>query len=137
MIGKALLIAVCLTGPSRLATAAAPCDGVDRQLTSARRQEYAALIAKSIRTPHSQQDIHVARFMQSGNWSAAWGESKDFEPGVFFFQITNTGPLFADVWGGWAVPEDRPQLIKWVHALGKDIPDDLAACFAETVTAGH
>jgi hypothetical protein len=107
---------------------AAPCDRVDRQLTAARQQQYASLVARSIRTPHIPQDIHVAQLMQSGPWSAAWGESKDFEPGVFFFRQATTGPRFVDVWGGWAVPEDRPQLIKWVHALGKDVPDDLPVC---------
>jgi hypothetical protein len=130
-VASILLIAI-----SR-AWASSPCDGVDRSLTAARQHQYAALIVKTVRRPHIPSDITVTRFMQSGPWSVAWGESKDFEPGVFFFHRTDDGLRFAHVWGGWAVPDDRPQLIKWVHSLGENVPNDLADCFAETVTAGH
>lgn len=120
-----------------VASATGPCDRVDRRLDAGRREQYSALIAAAIRTPHTAREITVNKFMQIGRWSAAWGEAKDLEPGVFFFEASGGRLRFADVWGGWAVPADRPQLVKWAHGLGKDVPDNLATCFAETVTAGH
>jgi hypothetical protein len=119
------------------ASAVEPCDGVDRRLDAGRREQFSALIAQAIKTPHTAEQITVSRFMQSGRWSAAWAGAKDLEPGVFFFETSGGGQRFADVWGGWAVPADRPQLVKWAHGLGKDVPNNLATCFAYTVTAGH
>lgn len=45
--------------------------------------------------------------------------------------------MFHDVWGGYATPSDKPDIVHWVKKLSSSVPDDFAECFAETVTAGH
>jgi hypothetical protein len=135
-IGSAIVFSL-LIGGSLAASAAGHCEGVDRQLTPARQRQYAELIAKAITTPHTAKDVSVTKFLQSGPWSAVWGQAKDFEQGVFFFEDFGGEPRFVKTWGGWAVPEERPKLEEWVHTLGKSVPDNLATCFAATATAGH
>jgi hypothetical protein len=115
-------------------TMAATCPGVDQSLTVARKLRYAGLIAQSIKAPHTPDQIEVSRSMRSGAWTAVWGRPQGMEQGVFFFLEASDGkPQFKEVWGGYALPEERPQLIKWASALGKSFPPELATCFATTV----
>jgi hypothetical protein len=39
---------------------------------------------------------------------------------------------FRDVWGGYAEPSEKPELVSWAKKLGA--PQNPANCFAEAVT---
>jgi hypothetical protein len=131
MLARLLLSCILLSTASTLA---ATCSGVDQRLTSTRRALYADLIAKSITTPHTAAQIKVTRLMQTGLWSAAWGQAPDTERGIFFFHQQNGKPIFKEVWGGYATPEERPKIAAWPRSqLDPSFPQPLADCFALTV----
>jgi len=119
------------------AIAAQACQGVDQTLSDSRKQMYAGLAAKSVRIKVDPARIAVTRFMESGPWSLAWVEMPEAEPGVFFFEKSANGMRSDEIWGGWAVPSDKPDLIRWAQARGSNFPDALARCFANAVTQGH
>jgi len=107
------------------------CTGLDTNLTDARKHEYATLVASSMTVKIKPSTVSLMNFMTSGSWSAVYASTPESDPGFFFFQTVNGQKQFKEVWGGFAVPEDRPELIKWARALGA--PENLATCFAHTV----
>lgn len=114
------------------ALAAEPCEAVDTNLSPARKQEYAVLVASALTTKIKPADVKLQNFMGSGAWSAVYVSTPVSDDGVFFFQDVNGKKTFKEVWGGWADPSEKPSLVKWGKKLG--VPDDLASCFADVVT---
>jgi hypothetical protein len=108
------------------------CDGLDTSLSSDRRQEYAALVARAVAEGVRPSGVKIHRFMAIGAWSAVSVSTPVTDDGYLFFQETDGRKQFRDVWGGWADPSEKPELIKWVTNLGA--PERLAACFADTAT---
>lgn len=112
-------------------TTARACDGIDTALTDARKLEYAALVADSLTVEVDPSTVSFQSFMTSGAWSAAYALTPDTEWGFYFFETVDGQKRFKDVWGGFAVEEDRPELIKWAKELGA--PEHFARCFAHVV----
>lgn len=110
-----------------------PCDGVDTALTDARKHQYATRIANSLTIKVKPSTVIFDSFMTSGAWSAVYAATPETEWGFFFFETVSGQKQFKDVWGGFAVEEDRPELIAWAKALGA--PESLAKCFAHAVTS--
>jgi hypothetical protein len=108
------------------------CDGVKVEVTLARKQEYAPLIASAMDNRVKSAQVEFSTIMESGNWSAAYISTPVADDGVMFFQTVNGKKHFRDVWGGWADPSEKPELVTWAEKLGA--PKELAKCFAETVT---
>lgn len=108
------------------------CDGVKVEVTKARKQEYAPLVAAAMDHKFKPAQVGFNSIMESGDWSAAYVSTPISDDGVMFFQATNGKKRFRDVWGGWADPSEQPELVTWARKLGA--PADLARCFAETVT---
>jgi hypothetical protein len=102
------------------AIAASPCDGVERKL-----------VADAIGQKAKPETVKIVHFMASGPWSAVYASTGVSDDGVLFFDTVNGRKRFKDVWGGWATPDDRPELIRWATALGA--PETLARCFAHVV----
>lgn len=115
-----------------VAHAVQPCDAVDTNLSPARKQEYAALVAKAVTARIKPSAVKFRNFMEGGSWSAVYVSTPVGDDGVFFFQDVNGQKQFKEVWGGWADPSEKPDLIKWARKLGA--PENLAACFADVVT---
>lgn len=115
-----------------LAQAAAPCSGVERQLTDASKREYAQLVARSLNAKVKPSQVGIDKLLESGSWSAVYASTPVSDDGVLFFETQNGIKKFKEVWGGWADASERPELIKWAKKLGT--PDDLARCFADIVT---
>ncbi|MEO9341021.1 hypothetical protein ABFT80_26865 [Mesorhizobium sp. SB112] len=107
------------------------CKGIDTTLTEARKHDYAALVANSVTVKIKPSSVNFQNFMTSAAWSAVYASTPETEPGVFFFEAVGGQKRFKDVWGGFAVEEDRPELIAWAKALGA--PENLAKCFAHAV----
>lgn len=108
------------------------CDGVKVEVTKARKQEYAPLVASAMDNKVKPAQVKFSTIMESGNWSAAYVSTPVSDDGVMIFQTVDGKKRFRDVWGGWADPSERLELVAWAKKLG--VPVDLAKCFAETVT---
>lgn len=108
------------------------CDGVKLDLTTARKQAYAPLVAAAVDNKIKPAQVEFQAIMESGNWSAAYVSIPIADDGVMFFQTVNGKKQFRDVWGGYADTSEQPQLVSWARKLGA--PEKLARCFARTVT---
>jgi hypothetical protein len=130
-LGPAVSVALLclLTG---MAGAATPCAGVDQALSSARKQEYAALVANFLSNKAKRSEIKVMSFMQEGAWSVAYVSTPVSDDGYVFFEETQGAKHGKDVWGGMAQPAEQPEITTWAKKLGA--PDNLARCFARHAT---
>lgn len=130
----AKIVVIGLTGLGMMPTSAFAdaCAGVKVEVTKARKQEYAALVVAAMETKFKPSQAKFITIMESGNWSAAYVSTPVSDDGVMFFQTVNGKKQFRDVWGGYAEPSEKPELVSWAKKLGA--PQNLAACFAETVT---
>ena len=108
------------------------CDGVKVEVTEARKIEYAPLVAAAMGSKVKPAQVTFSAIMESGNWSAAYVSTPAADDGMMFFQTVNEKKHFRDVWGGYAEPSEKPELVSWAKKLGA--PQGLADCFAETVT---
>lgn len=108
------------------------CDGVKVEMTTARKQEYAALVAAAMENKVKPAQVKFEAILESGDWSAAYASTPAADDGMMFFQKVNGKKKFRDVWGGYAEPSEKPDLIAWAKKLG--VPANLATCFAQTVT---
>jgi hypothetical protein len=108
------------------------CDGVKVEVTKARKQEYASLVVSAIENKFKPSQAKFIAIMESGNWSAAYVSTPVSDDGVMFFQTVNGKKQFRDFWGGYAEPSEKPELVSWAKKLRA--PQNLANCFAETVT---
>ncbi|WP_163268856.1 hypothetical protein [Chelativorans alearense] len=130
------IVMIALTGLGITLTSAfaanSACHGVKVEMTKARKAEYAPLVASVMESEVKPAQVTFSTIMESGNWSAAYVSTPVSDDGVMFFQTVAGKKRFRDVWGGWADPSERPELVAWAKKLGA--PTDLARCFAETVT---
>ena len=108
------------------------CDGVKVEVTKARKQEYAPLVVSAMDNKFKPSQAKFITIMESGNWSAAYVSTPVSDDGVMFFQTVKGKKQFRDVWGGYAEPSEKPELVSWAKKLGA--PQGLADCFAEIVT---
>lgn len=130
------IVMIALTGLGITLTSAfaanSACDGVKVDVTKARKEVYAPLVASAMYNKIKPAQVKFSTLMESGDWSAAYISTPASDDGVMFFQTVDGKKRFRDVWGGWADPSERPELVAWAKKLGA--PADLAKCFAETVT---
>ncbi len=132
----AKLVTISLTGLGITLTSAFAakhdCGGVKVEVTTARKQEYAPLVASAMENKVKSAQVEFSTIMESGDWSAAYVSTPVSDDGMMFFQTVNGKKHFREVWGGYADPSEKPELVSWAEKLGA--PQDLAKCFAETVT---
>ncbi|MEO9341168.1 hypothetical protein ABFT80_27635 [Mesorhizobium sp. SB112] len=107
------------------------CEGVQVELTKAHEQAYAPLVAAAVENKVKPAQVEFQAIMESGDWSAAYVSIPIAEDGVMFFQAVHGKKQYRDVWGGYAEPSEKPELVRWARKLGA--PEKLARCFAETV----
>jgi hypothetical protein len=133
---RAKTVVIGLAGLAMTLTSAfaadSACDGVTLELTKARKQAYAPLVAAAMDHKVKPAQVEFLAILESGDWSAAYVSIPIADDGVMFFQAVNGKKQFRDVWGGFAEPSEKPQLVSWAKKLGA--PEKLARCFAETVT---
>lgn len=109
-----------------------PCTGVKVEPTKARKQAYAPLVAAAMDNKVKPAQVEFEAIMESGDWSAVYVATPIADEGVLFFQTVNGNRRFRDVWGGFADPSEKPEVVAWAKKLGA--PIKLAKCFAEIVT---
>ncbi|MGH6862150.1 MAG: hypothetical protein ACRECY_18015 [Phyllobacterium sp.] len=130
--GTIALIGLTGLGLASAGAANNACAGVKVEVTKARKQEYAPLVASAMDNKIKSSQVKFSTIMESGSWSAAYISTPVSDDGMMFFQTVNGKKQFRDVWGGYADPSEKPDLVSWAKKLGA--PQALAACFAETVT---
>lgn len=131
---QAIALGLVLAGAGGLGKAAHAsdaCAGVDTALTDARQQAYAELVVAALVADVQPSEVAIRNFLESGAWSAVYASTPVSEDGMFFFEEVDGHQEFQEVWGGWAGPDDRLELIAWAEDLGA--PASLAACFADLV----
>lgn len=102
------------------------CEGVDAQLTDARKHAYALLVA-ALDAKVKPEEVDVSAFLEDGAWSMVLASTPVTDPGYFFFEDVDGRKTFQDVWGGVVEREEVPGVIEWAKGLG--MPDTLANCF--------
>jgi hypothetical protein len=121
---------------SMSAFAAGPCAGKVTTPTTTQRKMYARSISSNLKG-QSPSTIKIDKTLTIDNWTAIWASPKDMEQGVFVYSQEKTGLTFHDVWGGYATPSEKPEIVRWVKHLSTSVPDDFANCFAAAITTGH
>jgi len=131
----ARIVMIALAGltiaPAPTFAATDACKGVKVEMTKARQEEYAPLVAAAIDGKIKPSQVKFSAIMESGSWSAAYISTPVSDDGVMFFQTVGGKKHFRDVWGGWADPSERQEIIAWATKLGA--PAALGRCFAATV----
>lgn len=130
-----VILAVMMISAS--AFAADPCAKASTTLPAVERKMYARSISSNLTkwTPPAQ--IKIDKGLTLAGWTAVWASPKDLEQGIFFYSQEKSGLVFHDVWGGYATPEDKPNIMQWVKKLSPSVPTDFAECIANTITLGH
>ena len=125
---KIVIIALAWLGMTLTSAVAASnaCDGVKVEATKARKQEYAHLVVSAMDNKFKPARAKFITIMESGDWSAAYVSTPVSDDGVMFFQTVNGRKQFRNVWGGYAEPSEKPELVSWAKKLGA--PQDLAKC---------
>ena len=124
---------VMAIAPSASAATISSCKTLDTRLTPQRSSECARLAANAMTAKIRPKDVKIRQYMQSGAWSAVYVSTPVSEDGMMFFLSNGKTKQFKGVWGGWATPDDRKELISWAEGIGA--PPTLARCFADSVTA--
>jgi CheY-like chemotaxis protein len=134
--GLKSLVCVIFLMISISAFAAGPCASKVTTLTTTQRKMYARSISSNLKG-QSPSTIKVDKALTIGNWTAIWASPKEMEQGIFIYSQEKTGLSFHDVWGGYATPSEKPEIVRWVKQLSTSVPDDFANCLAATITTGH
>lgn len=113
-----------------LAASAAPCDGIDRTLTDARKTELAPVIAKQIKV----KAVDVLQSYREGTWHIIYAKTHVTDNAFIFFKADPLKSPYVVAWGGQARPDEEKDIARWVNSKAKGIPPMLAKCFAWHVT---
>ena len=132
-IARLATFIVLAIAPSASTATISSCKTLDTRLTPQRSSEYARLAANAMTAKIRPKDVKIRQYMQSGVWSAVYVSTPVSEDGMMFFLSNGKTKQFKGVWGGWATPDDRKELISWAEGIGA--PPTLARCFADSVTA--
>lgn len=108
------------------------CDGVDIQLTDARRHDYARLVGAAMNGKVRPGNVDISTFMEDGAWSMVLASTPIADPGYFFFEDVDGRKRFRDVWAGVAESDEVPGVIEWAKGLG--MPDTFANCFVTAIS---
>jgi hypothetical protein len=98
---RAKIVMVGLAGlamtPTSAFAANSACDSVKVEVTKAREQEYAPLVASAMDHKVKPAQVKFSTIMESGSWSAAYVSTPASDDGVMFFQTVNGKKQFRDV----------------------------------------
>jgi len=96
------------------AFAAGPCANKVKDLITAERKMYARSISSNLSKWQPPSAVKIDKALTIGNWTAIWASPKDLEQGVFIYSQEKTGLSFHDVWGGYATPSEKPEIVRWI-----------------------
>jgi hypothetical protein len=124
---------------------AAPCSGVDRSLSSAKRISLAPIVELHLK---AQLDPQVAAhvYVQAtdvlhafrvGRWQIIHvNNHATDDPYVFYADSPSRSAGYIVAWAGAAAASEEQEVARWAMASAPGIPNQLATCFAWYVTKG-
>jgi len=110
--------------------AAPPCEGVDRKLTEAERNDLAPVFAKEIGVKKTE----VQNVFRIGTWSIFGVETYETDEWFLFYSDNPKKNHRVTDWGGAATRFEEEEIRAWVKENAPGIPSKLAGCFAWWVT---
>ncbi|MCL2344967.1 MAG: hypothetical protein FWC58_03825 [Desulfobulbus sp.] len=109
----------------------APCAGVDRGLTTRRKAQLEAAIARQ----QKLEKVTVYKSFKRDGWSIVFSDASVGDSPYFFYStdpVKGAKPLA--VWSGAATILETSEIADWVKINAPGIPERLADCFAWHVT---
>jgi hypothetical protein len=125
---------------------AAPCDGVDRSLSSTMRAQLAPVIEAHLKAqldPRISPLVHVQavdvlRVFRTNDWYIVYVNTNvTDESFVFYDKNPVHASAYLTVWAGAAAVDERKEIEKFALESAPGIPKRLAGCFAWYVTQGR
>jgi len=117
-----LLSSACASG--------SPCDGVDRTITSARKENLAPQIAQQLGVAR----VDVLQSFRSGDWSIIYVATNQSDDVFLFYSRDPLISRYITMWSGAASTNEEQNIRDWTLKNAPDIPQNLASCFAWHVT---
>ena len=113
-----------------LATAAAPCSGVDRSLPASLTAAVTPAIIAELHDPGAS----VMQSFRYGGWAILYVNTAKSDPPFLFYQRDPRLGASVAQWGGAAMASEQAEVERWTLAHASGIPPRLASCFAYHVT---
>ncbi len=108
-----------------------PCDGVDRSLAEAEKSKLSIVVSNV----EQLEKAEVLQLFSYKNWKIVYVNTyTSDETYIFFDQHPSVEIKPVLKWSGAATIYETSEIEKWIIDRAKDIPKDLASCFAWHVT---
>jgi hypothetical protein len=108
----------------------APCSGVDRGLTNARKSVLAPALARQLHV----STVDVLQSFAEFDWSIIYVETQESDPPFLFFSGDPLSSHYVTLWAGAAMEDEEQEIRTWTIKNAPGIPPGLASCFAWHVT---
>jgi hypothetical protein len=132
-ITKTILQCAIAIATAATASAATPCAGVDRGLTSQQKSSVAPAIAKQLKA----KTVDVLQSFRAGGWSIFYVDTHDSDETYVFYAQDPQHSRYITLWGGAARLDESQAIKAWTIKNAPGIPRNLANCFAWHVTSGE
>ncbi len=130
---KAILQFVILIAGAATASAATPCTGVDRSLTSQQKSAVTPEIAKQLKA----RNVDVLQSLRVGGWSIFYVDTHQSDEVYVFYVKDPRHSRYITLWSGAARLDEGQEIMSWTLKNAPGIPRNLASCFAWHVTSGE
>jgi len=109
---------------------ASPCDGMTGSLSA----KYKALLAPKIAKELRVKAVDVLQSFRSQRWRIIYVDTHESDETFVFYDGNPLTSHYVTLWGGAATIYEEQQIEEWVLNNAKNIPIQLANCFAWHVT---
>ena len=139
---SSIVFACCLVAANAFA---APCDGVNKEVSESQRAAYAPAIEVHLNKqlgPNIQKVIKtepgdVLSVMQFGKWHIVKVNGHiTTEPFLFYRDSPLESSGYVSIWANTVEADDGDEVLQWEALKVRGIPKELAGCFAWQVTQG-
>lgn len=127
---RLLIIAMPLSFATLNVWAKSPCDGVDRHLNSSEASQLSIEVGHQLNTAN----VEILQSFKSHDWTILYIDSHEADPAFLFYSGNPLSQRFITLWSGGARTDEEQIIHAWLKDNVKDIPNDLARCFAWHVT---
>ena len=119
------LLATTLAATTSLACTASPCDGVNYNLTEARKATLAPAIAMQLHAP----SVDVLQSFNIGRWSILYISAPNADNAFAFYSHDPVTSHYIAFWAGAATRDEVERTHDWILKNAPGIPTQLARCF--------
>ncbi len=130
-------VLLVLVANAAAVASAAPCQGVDRTLTEARRAALSAVVARQLQGEPPARRAEVLASFSVGSWSILQVDTPGADEAFLFYPSDPSSSRYLALWSGAARRDEQEAIETWARDSAPGIPPSLAECFAWHVTAGR